>query len=348
MDCIIYLCLKHCSEEQRRYTLRHRPSRGFTLIELLVVIAIISLLLAILLPAIQKLRAAADRLKCASHLKQIGIALHHYVHDYHTVPPQGTFTVGSTFSGYSIHARLLPYIEEDNLHKNINYSLGFAAQPNICRQKIKLYRCPSDFEDRTRPDNGVEFYPTNYGFNIGTWLAIDQLTGQAGDGAFGMNQRHKFAAYQDGLTYTLCAADVKSFIPALLDSGQPPGPDAPPPTLPSHVASYGGTFDPDYCHTQWVSGRTLQSGMTTTFPPNTVVPYVFNGTEYDVDFTSARFGPGTPRQGYRIVTSRSYHPNGVNALMMGGNVHFIASTIDQGIWRALGTRRGGEPIVDIP
>lgn len=320
---------------------------GFTLVEILVVIAMISLLMALLLPAIQKVRAAADKLTCASNLKQIGVALHHYHHDYGTLPPQGNFTVGSTFSGYSIHARLLPYIEQDNLHKEINYSVGFAAQPQICKQKIKLYRCPSDSEERTRPDAGVEFYPTNYGFSIGTWMAIDQLTGTAGDGAFGMNQKHKFAGIRDGLSFTLAAADVKTFVPALLDSGNPTGPDAPPPSSPDQIAMFGGNFDPDYCHTQWVSGRTLQSGLTTTFPPNTKLPYLHtSGTVYDVDFTSARFGPGTPRQGYRCVTSRSYHPSGVNALMVGGNVQFITNDIAQVVWRAYGTRTGGEPIVE--
>lgn len=323
-----------------------RRRSGFTLVELLVVIAIIALLMALIMPAIQKVRASADRLKCASNLKQIGIALHHYYNDYHILPPQGNFTVGSTFSGYSIHARLLPYIEEDNLHKQINYSVGFAAQPEVCRQRVRLYRCPSDFEERTRLDAGVEFYPTNYGFSIGTWMAIDQLTGTAGDGAFGVNQRNRFESIRDGVTYTLAAADVKTFVPALLDSGQPPGPDAPPPVSPAQIALWGGTFDKDYCHTQWVSGRTLQSGLTTTFPPNTVVPYGMGGVTYDVDFTSARFGPNTPRQGYRVVTSRSYHPNGVNALMVGGNVQFVTNDITQAVWRAMGTRANGEVVPD--
>lgn len=315
---------------------------AFTLIELLVVIAIIVLLMALILPAVQKVRAAADRLSCASNLKQIGVALHHYHNDYLQLPPQGNFTVGSSFSGYSIHARLLPYIEQDNIHKQMNYAVGYAAQPNICKMKVKLYRCPSDPYDQTRGDAGVEFYPTSYGFCIGTWLAIDQLTGTAGDGAFGMNQKHTFSSIHDGPTYTLAAADVKSFTPALLDSGLPAGPDAPPPSHPAQIAMWGGTFDPDYCHTQWVAGRTLQSGLTTTFPPNTVVPFIKEGTVYDVDFTSARFGPGTPRQGYRCVTSRSYHPNGVNALFLGGQVQFITNGVSQETWRALGTRSGGE------
>lgn len=318
---------------------------GFTLLELLVVIAIITLLMAMLLPAIQKIRAAADKAQCASNLKQIGIALHNYHNDYLALPPQGNFTVGSTFSGYSIHARLLPYIEQDNIHKQMNYTIGYAAQPDICKMKVKLYRCPSDSRDETRFDGGVEFYPTSYGFCIGTWLAIDQLTGAAGDGAFGMNQKHKITSIYDGASYTLAATDVKSFTPALLDGGLPLGPDAPPPSSPAQITLWGGTFDPDYCHTQWVAGRTLQSGMTTTFPPNTLVPHVYNGVTYDVDFTNARFGPGTPRQGYRCVTSRSYHPGGVNALMVGGQVQFVTNEVTQSIWRAYGTRSGGEAAI---
>lgn len=318
--------------------------RGFTLIELLVVVAIIGILISLLLPAVQAAREAARRAECRNHLKQIGLALHSYLDAHGALPLQGTFAVGSTFSGYSVHARILPYMEMVSLHDRVDYHAGFAQQPDICQTRIPHYRCPSDPEDRTRPDGGVEFYPTNYGFCIGTWVGIDQQTGRAGDGAFGVNQARRLADISDGLSNTLAAAEVKSFVPAIMDGGQPVGPDAPPPNHPAEVAALGGKFDPDYCHTQWVSGRTLQTGFTTTFPPNTIVPYVHEGVQYDVNFTSARMGPGTNRQGYRIVTSRSYHAGMVNALLLDGSARGVSSGIDQTVWRALGTRSGGETV----
>jgi len=323
-------------------SLRYR--RGFTLVELLVVVAIIGVLVALLLPAVQAAREAANRAECASNLKQMGLAVHNFHDTNRGLPPQGTYTVGTTFSGYSIHARILPFVEQGNVHDLVNYDVGYAAQPNVCKMKIPLYRCPSDQFDETRVDGGVEFYPTSYGFNIGTWLGLDLATAKGGDGAFGYNQKYKFSAITDGLSNTLCATDVKAFTPALLDGGNPSAVNTPPPNTPAEVVAYGGTFDPNYCHTQWVAGRTLQSGMTTTFPPNTKIPYASGGKTYDVNFTSARVSPSAPQHGYRVVLARSYHWGGVNALLLDGSVRFVSSTTDQATWRALGTRAGGEVV----
>jgi prepilin-type processing-associated H-X9-DG protein len=193
-------------------------------------------------------------------------------------------------------------------------------------------------------DGGVEFYGTNYGFCIGTWLGLDRQTARGGDGTFGYNMGHSFAAITDGLSNTVGAAEVKTFVAALLDGGNPAAMNAPVPSTPAEVVAYGGTFDPDYCHTQWVTGRTLQSGLTCTFPPNTRVPYTTGGVTYDVDFTSARVSSSAPVQTYRVVTARSYHSGGVNVLMMDGSVRFVSSSIDQNLWRGLGTRSGGEVI----
>ena len=323
-------------------TYRH----AFTLVELLVVIAIIGVLVGLLLPAVQAAREAARRMQCSNNLKQIGLAVHSFHDANKGMPPQATYVVGSTFSGYSVHARILPYLEQGSLYSQIDFALGYAAQPAICKTKMPVYRCPSDPKDENRIDGGVEFAPTNYGFNIGTWLGLDLVTAKGGDGAFGYNMRHNFSAITDGLSNTLCTAEVKSFTPALLDGGQPSAPFSPPPDTPAQVIAYGGTFDKDYCHTQWVTGRTLQSGITTTFPPNTKVIYTTAGIAYDVDFTSARVSPTAPRHGYRVVTARSFHSNGVNALMLDGSVRFVSSSISQATWRALGTREGAEVIDD--
>src|SRR5437588_2888448 len=147
--------------------------RGFTLIELLVVIAIIGVLIGLLLPAVQKVREAANRMKCTNNLKQLGIAAHNYHGTYDMFPPgavkyrnynpAGTNNL-QEYDRYTWGVLLLPYVEMDNLYRQWPFhyygppggvgirssgtmtlpATGNLATGAIAAQPIKTYQCPSD------------------------------------------------------------------------------------------------------------------------------------------------------------------------------------------------------------
>src|SRR5262245_30202090 len=131
------------------------PQPGFTLIELLVVIAIIGVLIALLLPAVQKVREAANRIKCANNLKQLGLACHNFHDSYGFLPPTRIGRVtptapNSADKSYMTWAVLiLPYLEQDNLYKQFNLKLPYSLQaPAAVANNVKTYFCPS------HPDGG--------------------------------------------------------------------------------------------------------------------------------------------------------------------------------------------------
>jgi prepilin-type N-terminal cleavage/methylation domain-containing protein/prepilin-type processing-associated H-X9-DG protein len=337
--------------------MRSRCARrcAFTLIELLVVIAIIAILIGLLLPAVQKVRAAAARIRCANNLKQIGLAMHSYMDSNTGLPPNGVFTwngsaVAQT-SPWSALSRILPYIEQENLFRAIDFSTSYGTQPGITSRRVATYLCPAEINDKgsgSDPTFGNKHWTLSYAVNLGTWAVLTSkaTTMQTGDGAFSPNRGYRPADFLDGMSNTLALAEVKSYTPRITGSPSTVIFSSPPsaPSSPAGLTAFSlAAFDPGkVTHAEWVDGKVHETGFTTVFAPNTLVAYPSGGTSYDVDFltaTEANLGDT-----YAAVTSRSYHTGGVNALLMDGSVRMFRTGISVAVWRALGTRSGGEVV----
>lgn len=317
--------------------------RAFTLVELLVVIAVIGILIALLLPAVQAAREAARRTQCQNNLKQIGLAVTEYESTFGRLPPGGFYPVATVVpDSYSVHARILPYMEQANSYQLLNLSLAATSQPQVVMQRIPNYLCPSEINDMPRNSTPVR-YPTTYAYNVGQWFVWDPNTGASGTGVFAMNQCRRLTDIRDGTSHTVGFAEVKAFQSYLLGTGQPNAASVPPPQNAAGVLAYGGSLKANVGHTGWTEGQTFQTGFTFVLTPNTPVIYTDPTGQYDIDYISSRDGSSATAYSYDAVTSRSYHPGDmVNVLKMDGAVQVVTMKIDLQVWRAAGTTAGGD------
>jgi prepilin-type N-terminal cleavage/methylation domain-containing protein/prepilin-type processing-associated H-X9-DG protein len=302
---------------------------GFTLIELLVSISIIGVLLALLLPAVQKVREAANRLVCANNLKEIALAAHNFHDTYNRFPAGAHLPVyvgGVPTRATNLWVELLPYIEQDNLYKQWDYCdnrNNVAGRENsTTAHVITLLICPSD----PLPETVVEatgergprwvwgFYGmSSYGGNAGTRsLAFPHVSR---DGIFWIDSRVRLTDITDGTCNTFLFGEryhrdpeVDRLGPKLLPGGAP-------------IAQAGRW---GYI---WAGPATM--GMVTLHgaaPINYRMPA-------DGDFSalmdrSCAFGSG--------------HLHGANFAFADGHVSFVSDRIPLSMLRALSTRAGGE------
>jgi prepilin-type N-terminal cleavage/methylation domain-containing protein/prepilin-type processing-associated H-X9-DG protein len=333
--------------------------RAFTLIELLVVIAIIAVLIALLLPAVQHAREAARRAECRSHLKQLGLALHNYSDANSSYPMASVVTTTAAgqavFGGWSIHARLLPFIEEAAGFNAINFSFDYenAANTTVSTQKIAVFLCGSEVNPSLAQHSWGKAGVTNYGWNMGDWYVWGGRTYlEHPRGPFYVNSSRRERDFIDGLSNTMVATEVKAYQPYLRDcSGLSsrflPGsvpmvgedPYAVAPEYRDGAGCQGGVRTTG--HTEWMDGMVHQTGATTAWTPNRRTYFSGGGDRIDVDVTGireSRLGPT-----FSAITSRSYHPGGVNVLLGDGSVRWVGDNVHAEAWRALGTIAGAEP-----
>jgi prepilin-type N-terminal cleavage/methylation domain-containing protein len=336
---------------------------GFTVTELLVVLAVIGSLMALLLPAVQATREAARRTSCVNNLRQLGLAAHNFQTAHGIFPPSFVHKPGTRLTtnngSWSIHGRLLPYVEQGSAYLQVRLDLAWDAQENkstgVPTMRIPTFLCPSEVDDTVRVDSSgaPKVYPQNYGFNFGPWFVYDPITNQGGDGSFFVNSRLTPGEFRDGLSHTLCAADVKAFTPYFRNTTDP-GPSIP--SSPADLSPFassaqfklGPRTNDNTGHTEWPDGRVHHSGFTTVFAPNTQVLYEHSdGKTYDIDYNSRQEGKSDSQATYAAVTARSYHPGIVNVVLMDGSVRAISDSIELDVWRALSTRDGRE-VVEAP
>ncbi len=325
---------------------------AFTLIELLVVISIMGLLVALLLPAVQQAREAARRTQCRNNLKQTLLALHNYEQTNRVFPPGFVF---SRQGSWSVHGRLLPYLDQANSYNQVRLDIEWHNPINLAtgvqKLAVPIVSCPSDPNSGTLCYDGPEdgfVKPVNYGFNFGTWFVYDPQTGRGGDGVFFPNSSMAPHSIVDGMSNTLACAEVRTFQPYFRNTINPG------PIVPSTSASFaqwagaaefnlGQDLNDNGGHTEWCEGTVHDSGFTTAFTPNSSVPYLHSdGYTYDIDFNSRYEGSSLTEQTYAAVTVRSYHSGIVHVALLDGSVRNISDSISLAVWRSLGTRNGSE------
>ncbi len=342
--------------------------RAFTLIELLVVIAIIAILIGLLLPAVQKVREAASRMKCSNHLKQLGLALHNF-HDTRGGLPPGFVSEDSNITNgdHTGFTFFLPYVEQDNLHRQYTFDQPWWALANYAAvgQSITLFLCPSN-----RSTGTIDLAPmaaqwstplppkvgcTDYAFSKGSNGAVHRdvnRTPGATRGVFGISPEVKTIGMKlveilDGTSNTFAMGEASGgttffLVRSLSNPSQPAisvltG-------LPAIVDQSWSAGAVTYASEPWygsVFGVTAQYGLLPNPRDEPMNQRLVAPTIWGDD------PRGDNASGRDMVSGfRSKHIGGCNFLFCDGGVRFIKQAVTPEVYRALSTSQGGETIAN--
>jgi prepilin-type N-terminal cleavage/methylation domain-containing protein/prepilin-type processing-associated H-X9-DG protein len=354
-----------------------RKRRAFTLVELLVVIAIIGTLVGLLLPAVQSAREAARRMSCQNNLRQFGLAMFNYESARSCFPPTDVKVSGTTGLGWSLHARLLPYVEEGNLAAGLDFKQqaftgNFSSQtPNPAfaaafATPISMLLCASDPAPKVNTANGYSYGANSYMVSFGSGTADGNGIAywdfsKPTDGIVYENSKVRISQITDGTSKTVVASEAVRSIGD--DKTFPVGS---PPPFPYQYTLNGSTY--------FNSGPPLTLKTNTSTPTTANIDSKVSNWATDSAVTGWRGASSAAMRGrglaWAATTSgnsltngftppnsripdyvvhwsgffgpKSFHPGGANVLFGDGRVVLLSESTDTTLHRALHSINGGE------
>ena len=311
---------------------------GVTVVELLVIVGIVSLLAGLILPAVQAARGASRRATCANNLRQIMLAAHAYAGAWDGMPP-GAMSVRlgrNSASNFSLHSSLLPYLELQDLYAGINFSLPgpslsfvrslVPGNASLLDVKVATFLCPSD------PMAHASGGAVSHRSNMGSCSSCRE----SGSGAFVHFRATGFAQYADGTSNTLAFSEKP------IGSGRSAG------SAFRDWAKYSGPVGRFDSADAWRSACDGQRSASRDWSTDGGGTWLLGGAVYTAFFVAGPPNDPIPdcgemsHAGTGLFSARSFHPGGVNIAMVDGSVRWCPSSIDLLVWRAMGSRAGGE------